>query len=223
MSSPCEIDPDAGYALWAANYPPRAHNPLMLAEERAMLSLLPESLAGAHVLDVGCGSGRYLLHARARGATVLGVDASAEMLAVAAAQNLPVTQGSVNRLPVPSRSADLVLCALTLGHVADLGPAIAELARVLGDAGSLLCSDFHPIAAALGWQRTFSVENRRYALRYTTHRYCDWHAAARSAGLRIEEVLEPGLDPNDIVAGQRFDPRALQMPVAIVFRMSKER
>jgi malonyl-CoA O-methyltransferase len=221
MSASCEIDPAEGYALWAANYPPHAHNPLMLVEERAMLSLVPEALQGTRVLDVGCGSGRYLLHARGRGATVLGVDPSIEMLAVACSQDLPVIQGSVDDLPVLSGCADLVLCGLTLGHVANLRPAMAELARVLADGGSLICSDFHPIAAALGWERTFKVENRRYAVRYTTHHYCDWHTAARSAGLCIEEVLEPRLDPKDIVDGQRFDPRALELPVAIVFRLRK--
>src|SRR5215510_1905626 len=76
------LEPVPAYALWAASYPPHAHNPLMLAEERAMLALLPADLRGRVVLDAGCGSGRYLLHALRRNARrVLGVDLSAEMLA----------------------------------------------------------------------------------------------------------------------------------------------
>jgi malonyl-CoA O-methyltransferase len=223
MRSTPELDPVAGYALWAESYPAHAHNPFMLAEERAMLRLLPQSLIGARVLDVGCGSGRYLLHARGRGATVFGVDQSAQMLQLARARELPVTQGSVTCLPVIDGWADTVVCALTLGHVPDLGSALKELARVLGASGTLLCSDFHPVANALGWKRTFSVDAQRYAVRYTTHRYADWHVASRAAGLRIEEIFEPLLEPDDIVAGQRFDPRALEVPVAIVFKMSKER
>jgi malonyl-CoA O-methyltransferase len=223
VNTPQELDPIAGYALWAADYPAHAHNPFMLAEERAMLAMLPQSLHGRHVLDVGCGSGRYLLHARERGATLLGVDQSGQMLARASALDLPVTQGSVTCLPVIDGWADVVVCALTLGHVADLRSALGELARVLSDSGTLLCSDFHPIADALGWKRTFTVGDQRYAVRYTTHRYSDWHAASKAVGLSIEEVIEPQLNAADIVADQRFDPRALDVPVAIVFRMSKKR
>jgi malonyl-CoA O-methyltransferase len=137
MRSRYELDPDASYALWAPTYPPHAHNPFMLAEERAMMRLLPASLAGVRVLDVGCGSGRYLLHARDRGATVFGVDRSAQMLHHARARDLPVTQGCVTLLPVADGWADIVVCALTLGHVADLRSALGELARVLGEKGAL--------------------------------------------------------------------------------------
>src|SRR3954464_15583188 len=82
MNDTPTLEPAAAYALWAASYPPHAHNPLMLAEERAMLALLPADLRGCAVLDAGCGSGRYLLHALRRNARrVLGIDLSAEMLA----------------------------------------------------------------------------------------------------------------------------------------------
>ncbi len=218
-----ELDPITGYSLWATTYPAHAHNPFMLAEERAMLALWPRSLTGTRLLDVGCGSGRYLLHARDRGATVFGVDQSAQMLDQARARQLPVIQGSVTCLPVIDGWADVVVCALTLGHVADLGCALKELARVLGTSGTLLCSDFHPAANALGWKRTFRVDEHSYAVRYTTHHYSDWHAASRAAGLRIDEILEPFLDPDDLIAGQPFDPRALRVPVAIVFKMSTAR
>ncbi len=86
MTDTPTLEPAAAYALWAADYPPTAHNPLMQAEERAMLSLLPGDLGGMRVLDAGCGSGRYLLHSRRRGARrLLGIDLSAEMLARARA------------------------------------------------------------------------------------------------------------------------------------------
>lgn len=66
MSAVPVLEPAAAYALWAQAYPPHAHNPVMLAEERAMLDLMPASLQGQHVLDAGCGSGRYMLHALRR-------------------------------------------------------------------------------------------------------------------------------------------------------------
>src|SRR3546814_19376425 len=73
-------EPGTAYSLWAPSYPPRAHNPVMQAEERAMLALMPDTLHGKTVLDAGCGSGRYMLHALSGGAArVVGVDLSSQM------------------------------------------------------------------------------------------------------------------------------------------------
>jgi malonyl-CoA O-methyltransferase len=86
MTRPPILAPAEAYALWASSYPAHAHNPVMQAEQRAMLALMPAELHGQAVLDVGCGSGRYMLHALQRGAArVIGVDLSPQMLAHASA------------------------------------------------------------------------------------------------------------------------------------------
>src|SRR5271156_3883282 len=118
MSRPQTLNPAEAYALWAHSYPAHAHNPVMQAEERAMLGLMPAALQGQTVLDVGCGSGRYILHALQRGATrVSGVDLSPEMLQRAAAElsalqpdagvEVELIQGSLAALPVSDAFADL--------------------------------------------------------------------------------------------------------------------
>lgn len=230
MSSPAPVlDPLAGYALWAPDYPAHAHNPVMLAEERAMLALMPDDLRGQHVLDAGCGSGRYIRHALARhAARVTGVDLSPPMLRHAAAQlredgavSPVLAQGRVDALPVADAIADLTVCGLVLGHLEALRPALAELHRVTRPGGFVLCSDFHPIGPALGWQRDFKVDGRRYAVRHTQHLYGDWHDACASLGLVIDAVREPRLDPADIPPGARFDPIALDVPVALVLRLRR--
>ena len=58
--------------------------------------------------------------------------------------------GDLSALPVEPASVDLVVCALALEHVADLGGAIAELSRVLRPGGHMVLSGLHPAAAALG-------------------------------------------------------------------------
>jgi malonyl-CoA O-methyltransferase len=242
MNETPPLAPAAAYALWAASYPPHAHNPLMLAEERAMLALLPADLRGQAVLDAGCGSGRYLLHALRRNARrVLGVDLSAEMLKRASAElkieneqlrsklpsqhsqfsicNSQFIQGSLESIPLRNSWADLTVCGLTIGHVERLDVALAELCRVTRPGGTILCSDFHPIGHALGWRREFSAGGQRYAVRHTPHLYSDWQRACATLGLRIVHVQEPYLDLADIPAGARFDPAALQVPVALVFEL----
>src|SRR5215468_1484054 len=68
------------YALWAATYPPRAHNRLMEIEQESMLRLLPD-LADRDVLDLACGTGRYAAIAHQRDArNVVGTDNSLAML-----------------------------------------------------------------------------------------------------------------------------------------------
>jgi malonyl-CoA O-methyltransferase len=224
------LEPRAAYALWAASYPPHAHNPVMQVEERAMLALLPTDLHGQSVLDAGCGSGRYMLHALDRGAArVTGIDLSVEMLERAGAElaahdrgaAVELAQGDLEALPVPEASADLAICGLTIGHLDRLQPALAELRRVVRPGGTILCSDVHPIGHALGWQRDFKSGNGHYAVRHTPHFYSHWHAACAALHLEIARVLEPTLDPADIPAGAHFDPLALEVPVALVFELRR--
>jgi malonyl-CoA O-methyltransferase len=230
MSRQPLLEPREAYALWATSYPAHAHNPVMRAEERAMLGLMPGTLRGQAVLDVGCGSGRYMLHALRRGAArVTGVDLSPHMLARAGTElaalhaDAPVAlvQGSLAALPLPDAQADLTVCGLVVGHLDDLRQSLAELRRVTRPGGTLLCSDVHPIGHALGWRRDFKSGGLSYAVRHTPHLYSHWHAACAGLGLRIEQVLEPMLDPADVPAGAHFDRMALEVPVALVFQLRR--
>ena len=230
MTRPLILEPEAAYALWAASYPAHAHNPVMQAEERAMLALLPADLREHAVLDAGCGSGRYLRHAARRGATRLtGVDLSVPMLDRAYDElaelrpevELSLLRGSLVELPVDDAWADFTVSGLVLGHIEDLPRALAELRRATRPGGTLLCSDFHPTGHALGWLRDFKAGGERYAARHTPHLYSHWHRACAALDLAIEEVREPMLDPADIPANARFDPIALDVPVALVFRLRR--
>ncbi|WP_158883541.1 class I SAM-dependent methyltransferase [Rhodanobacter sp. L36] len=230
MSRASTLDPSDAYALWAASYPAHAHNPVMQAEERAMFALMPASLQQQTVLDIGCGSGRYMLHALRRGASrVSGVDLSPEMLvradvemdAYRSVAEIALAQGSLMALPLPDAMAHLTICGLVVGHLENLAQALAELHRVTRPGGTILCSDVHPIGHALGWQRDFKSDGTRYAARHTQHLYSQWHTACVELGLTIERVLEPMLDPADIPADAQFDRMALQVPVALVFQLRR--
>jgi len=145
MSRAPVLSPAAAYALWAPNYPAHAHNPVMSAEERAMLTLMPADLHGKNVLDAGCGSARYMLRALRRGAThAIGVDLSEAMLRRAYAEltachfdaGIGLAQGSVTALPVPNAWADVTVCGLVIGHLEHLRSALRELHRVTSRAAS---------------------------------------------------------------------------------------
>ena len=208
---------EEAYALWAASYPPTAHNALMVTEEKAMLGLLG-GLAGQRLLDAGCGSGRWMRLLAERGATVVGCDLSRPMLLRATGA---VARASVGSLPFADAAFDGLVSGLVLGHVPDLTDALVELARVTRPGGWLLASDLHPAAEALGWQRTFKSDGRTWAVENHVHHLSTWRAAAEASGWRVIEMAEPCLDPADAPPGARFDQRALSMPVVLALRLEK--
>ncbi|MCC6801696.1 MAG: methyltransferase domain-containing protein [Anaerolineae bacterium] len=191
------------YALWAASYPPKAHNPLMAIEQRAMLDLMPP-LAGLVVLDLACGTGRYGVLAQARGARhVIEIDNSPAMLA---ANRLPQrAQATSEAIPLGNGSIDMVICGLALGHLPNLQESMDEIGRVLKPGGAALISDVHPFAALGGGRRTFrGSDGGVYAVEHYPHLYADYHKAALEAGLEIGAVLEPRHERVPVVLALRL-------------------
>jgi len=109
----------------------------MLAEtqERVVSSFL-SPVIGVTVLDVGTGTGRAAIALARRGATVTGVDASAQMLAVArrraeeSGARATFAHGDVHALDMSSQSFDAVVCLRVLMHTPDWRRSLAELCRV---------------------------------------------------------------------------------------------
>lgn len=106
---------------------------------------------GARVLDAGCGPGHYSALLARDGAEVVGVDASEAMVAEATERHGDAATFLRGDLAGPidgldAGSFDLVVCQLTLEHVRDWGPVMAEFARLLDDGGRLVVSTDHPFS-----------------------------------------------------------------------------
>ncbi len=186
------LEPDRGYALWAENYPPRAHNELMRVEESAMEALW-KGLPAARALDVGTGTGRNLALLD-RETERVGVDRSIAMLKRAGARIAPVIAGDAEALPFSSETFDLVLASLMAGDLPDLSGFTREAARVLRRGGSLVYSDFHPSWVERSWQRTFeSADGRKWRIPYHPHALEDHRTALLSAALEAVALDEPVL------------------------------
>jgi arsenite methyltransferase len=105
--------------------------------------------AGERVLDVGCGPGFYveeLLDVVGPDGTVVGVDASPEMLAAAAARcarhpNVAFHRGDATALPVDDESFDAALCVQVLEYVDDATAALAQIHRALRPGGRVVVWD----------------------------------------------------------------------------------
>ena len=94
-------------------------------------------------------------------------------------------------LPVASGVADLVLCALTFGHIRDQAGAMREFARVLQPGGTLILSDFHPDAHARGWRRTFRSGGQVYELE--NHTYTVPQLGEMAHGLTLTLVVDASI------------------------------
>jgi ubiquinone/menaquinone biosynthesis C-methylase UbiE len=101
--------------------------------------------------------------------------------------------GDLSALPLEPASVDLVVCALALEHVADLGRAIAELSRVLRPGGHMVLSGLHPAAAALGGAAYF--QDAAGVVRGYGHLHGDYLSAFHQSQLVIRQCLEPRFGP----------------------------
>jgi SAM-dependent methyltransferase len=104
---------------------------------------------GGTAIDLGCGTGRALPALREAvgpAGTVLGLDATGEMLDVARtlgrAELAHLVLADARYLPLPNGRVDVVFAAGLLGHLADVDPVVAEMARVTRIGGRLAL--FHP-------------------------------------------------------------------------------
>jgi len=172
-----------GYRLWADTWDATL-SPIVAVEERALLPWIA-ALRPRRVVDVGCGTGRWMARLNA-----IGVDASPAMLAAAGGKRglrgrLAVADATA--LPIATACCDVALCALTLGHIRNRAGALRELARILEPGGTLLLTDFHPAAAAHGWHRTFRRDGQVYELENYPY------TLDAAPGLTLQQSLEAAI------------------------------
>jgi ubiquinone/menaquinone biosynthesis C-methylase UbiE len=152
---PVPVSVAEGYERWAPIYD-RTHNPLLAREERYLAPLLV-NLNHKRILDVACGTGRWLEKLRPAGSAV-GIDCSLAMLRVARTKTAiagHLVSGFCEGLPFRSSTFDLAICSFALGHVRDLASMVRELARVTKPGADIFVSDLHPEAFARGWRVGF--------------------------------------------------------------------
>jgi malonyl-CoA O-methyltransferase len=158
--------------------------------------MMPDT-EGRLVLDVACGTGRWLAHLVARGARAAGIDTSREMLLNASqkpALRGRLVRGDLCRLPFHDGCADIVICAFSLGYIKILEQGVSELSRTVKEGGSIIVSDFHPEGHARGWKRAFRSGSQTYEIEDYPYTIEGLLEAARIAGLELEELQQPGLD-----------------------------
>ncbi|GAB2603238.1 hypothetical protein GCM10027168_40310 [Streptomyces capparidis] len=185
------LDTVEGYRIWSATYdgPNSA-----FAYDEPLVAELAAALPPGVALDAACGTGRISALLAEHGHRIVGVDSSPDMLA-RAVERVPdgdFRRGDLRRLPVDDDAVDLVVCSLSLTHLPDLRPVMAEFARVLRPGGHLLTADIHPEWVARGaippLRRPDGQPGRPASHRHSTG---DHLRAALAAGFRLRRCEEP--------------------------------
>ncbi|MBI1940227.1 MAG: methyltransferase domain-containing protein [Acidobacteria bacterium] len=184
-----------GHALWAKTYD-RDPNPLLALEERELEPLLPD-LSGKSVLDVACGTGRWLRKLLWRGAREgVGVDLSTEMLACAGrkiALRGRLIRADCLALPLREGWANLAICSFAAGYIKDVRPLARDLARVCRRSARVFVTDFHPSGHLRGWRRAFRNSREMVEIMSFAHSLETLRRDFTESGFEFRRLLEPRL------------------------------
>lgn len=110
------------------------------------LTSLGRRLAARQILEVGCGTGRWLAELQPHVRRAYGLDLSAGMLRQARQIHGPLALacGRATRLPFPRAAFDLVLCVNAIHHFGEPRAFIAEARRALRPGGALAVINMDP-------------------------------------------------------------------------------
>ena len=165
-------DPRMAETFDAARFSGPIGRLLAETQERIIVKFLSPT-AGVTILDVGTGTGRAAIALARRGAIVTGIDASAEMLAVArrraleSGTSVTFLEGDAHRLSAPDRSFDSVVCLRVLMHTPDWRRSLGELCRV---ARHRVVLDYPARSSAAALQSTFRRIAHRLGARVEAYR-----------------------------------------------------
>jgi ubiquinone/menaquinone biosynthesis C-methylase UbiE len=111
----------ARWALWSRRTGPPAYDVAF----DTLLKLEPK-----RVIELGCGPGDFAARVQAAGMQVVAFDQSQQMVDLARACGVDARIGTVEAIPSVEGAFDAAVANFVLYHVADVGRALGELARV---------------------------------------------------------------------------------------------
>jgi SAM-dependent methyltransferase len=213
MGHDAEVDARAVYDGMAAAYAADEGNAYNSLYERPAMRALLGDVAGARVLDLGCGAGALAAEQVAGGARVVGIDVSPRMVALARERLAAVDAGAGASFLVGDALAvargfgdgafDVVAASLMMHYVHDWAALLGELARVVGPGGRVVFSTHHPELIARTWPEAdqdhdvvlihdrWTKGGEAFDVRFYARSFAAMEAAIAAAGLTLVEWVLP--------------------------------
>ncbi len=151
------------------------------------------SLSPRHVLDLGCGEGRFSRLLRCHAIRCTGIDPTPALLSAARARDPDGTylEADAEFLPFADKSFDLVVSYLTLIDIPDFAAAIAESARVLSPGGRLLIANLNAFNTACA-DRDWVKDENGHRLHFPIDQYFEHRSMwIDYRGIRIRNYHRP--------------------------------
>ena len=146
------------------------------------------------LLDVGCGSGRWLVHMRQLGWQVTGVDFDPGAVAIGRQQGLELACGSLEQQAFPAAGFDAITMNHVIEHLPDPVGTLRECRRLLKDGGKLVLVT--PNSSSLG-HRCFRQNWRGLEPPRHLHLFSPASLRAALAAAGFEQIeLEPLVAPS---------------------------
>jgi malonyl-CoA O-methyltransferase len=193
-----------GYDRWAQSYHQES-NPIKNLSDELVEKFLP-SLHHKVVLDAGCGTGKFCALAEKQGASkITGLDLSSAMIDIAR-KNCPSTEFKsvdLSAAKLESEYFDVIICALVLGHIQNLKPALDGLLKSLKPGGTIVITDFHPFLTLSNSKRTFKDKGKTYEIPHHLHLFQEYIQSFHEHSVMINLLEEPFYQNTPVVFGLR--------------------
>ena len=165
------------------------------------------------ILDIGCGTGTYIVEYAKQGANVMAIDISEKLLEVARKSckglSIRFREGDILEMKLPKERFDIVTAILVTGHINNLNKFFSRILRLLKPNGLLVVTYSHPYGRGVYIKPDTKKRVRQKDIRRSMELLSDWGdgilapVIKRSlsdclnplfkAGFCMTEVEEPGV------------------------------
>ena len=158
-----------------------------LAQVTDTLLALTQEVVAERILEVGCGTGRWLADLTNEHRQLWGLDASVGMLRQARQRpiRLDLVRGTASRIAFPDAAFDLVFCVNAIHHFDDPAAFVSEAHRLLRPGGALAVIGSNPHDRRGAW---YAYDYFEGTLETDLRRFPSW-------GTALDWMVTEGFEP----------------------------
>ncbi len=139
---------------------------------------------GKSLIDVGCGTGEFLVQLKDRFNSLVGIDVSPDIIEFTSRKiknykNISLYRGELHSFNFPGEHFDVCLCLDVLEHVSTLFPLLQEIYRILQTHGDLI------VTVPNWYDIIVSKVLNKNPQHINTLTPCHWMAILKKVGFKI--------------------------------------